>query len=198
MKIIGITGNSGTGKDTVSTIIEMSNENVLVIDADKIVKKNQKKGCNYYEKLVNLFGEEIIEDEKIDRYFLSKKIFSDKNIRDKVNAITFELVGEETKKLILENQDKEFIILNFPLLYEGNFDKLCDCVIAIIADLNIKIDRISERDMISLADARKRLETQMSDEFYKENANYIIDNSRKSYKDLCLEVKNILEEIKNG
>lgn len=60
MQIIGITGISGAGKSTVSKKIAKL-KGAEIIDADKIVKNLQKKGNQYYEKIVETFGEEVID-----------------------------------------------------------------------------------------------------------------------------------------
>ena len=59
MIIIGVTGNSGAGKSTVSTIIK-NNTGALIIDADRLVKKIMLPGESYYNETVKLFGEEIL------------------------------------------------------------------------------------------------------------------------------------------
>ena len=63
MKVIGITGSSGSGKSTLTKIL--ANElNAKAIYSDEIVKKMQKKGTDYYKKIVETFGEEILNENK--------------------------------------------------------------------------------------------------------------------------------------
>jgi len=125
MVIIGITGNSGAGKDTVSEILK-SEIDAVIIDADSIVRENQTPGKHYYEEILTLFGDKIIkEDKELDRKALANEIFKNEEKREELNILTFECVQNEIDKILEENEEKEYIILNFPLLYEGNFDKLC-------------------------------------------------------------------------
>ena len=63
MIVIGVTGNTGSGKSTVSTIIK-NNTGALVIDADKVVKELMVSGNEYYEETVKLFGEVIVNKNK--------------------------------------------------------------------------------------------------------------------------------------
>ena len=195
--IIGITGNSGSGKDTVSVIIK-NNTNSLIINADNIAKENQKPNHEYYNKIVNLLGDKILnEDKKINRVLLAKTIFYNDEIREQINNLTFECIQKELDKILIENKDKDFIILNFPLLYEGNFDKICDYVIAVTADKNSKVQRIILRDKVTKTDAEQRISTQKSEDFYKENADFVIDNSGNvQYKDLINSTLSILKKIK--
>lgn len=66
MQIIGITGISGAGKSTVSELI-CKRKNAEKIDADEIVKVCQRKGEEYYKKIVETFGKEILQDNRRTR-----------------------------------------------------------------------------------------------------------------------------------
>ena len=100
MTVIGVTGNSGSGKDTVAELIKGELNNTIIVDADYIVKSNQKPGSDYYNKLVKLLGKRILaKDKNIDRPALAKKIFSDDIARKDVNKLTFECVESELEKL---------------------------------------------------------------------------------------------------
>lgn len=197
MVVIGVTGNSGAGKDTVSEILK-SELDAIIIDADSIVKENQNPGNEYYEKIVELFGENVLKkDKSLDRKALANEIFKNDEKRNDLNKITFEFVQNEVEKILNTNEDRAYVILNFPLLYEGNFDKTCKYVVAVTADEDTKIKRITIRDRVSISIARQRIEAQKSEEFYKSHADFLIDNSCKvDYKELRLEVLNVAKKIK--
>lgn len=202
MIIIGITGNTGAGKSTVSTIIK-NNTGALVIDADKIVKELMIPGKDYYKEIVKLLGEEILikkpekNNGKIDKKKLAVFLFGDNEKRELLNKLTFKYVGEKTKELIIKNQDKEIIVLDFPLLYEGGFDKICNCVIGVIADEETKIFRIKERDRISKEQVEARINVQIKEEQLKQRANYIINNSSNTrYIALVKDVVRLIHKIK--
>ena len=197
MVVIGVTGNSGAGKDTVSEILK-SELDAIIIDADSIVKENQNPGNDYYEKIVELFGENILKkDKSLDRKALANEIFKNEEKTTDLNKITFEFVQNEVEKILNTNEDRAYVILNFPLLYEGNFDKICKYVVAVTADEDTKIKRITIRDRVSISIARQRIEAQKSEEFYKSHAGFLIDNSCKvDYKELRLAVLNVAKRIK--
>lgn len=197
MVIIGVTGNSGAGKDTVSEILK--NElDAVIIDADSIVKENQAPGKKYYEKIVELFGKNIVkEDKNLDRKVLANEIFKNEEKRNSLNKLTFECVQAEVENILKDIEDKEYVILNFPLLYEGNFDKSCKYVIAVTADEDTKIKRITIRDRLPISSARQRIESQKTEEFYKLHADFLIDNScRVNYSDLRSKVTEVAKKIK--
>ncbi|MCI8486754.1 MAG: dephospho-CoA kinase, partial [Clostridia bacterium] len=78
MKIIGITGSSGSGKSFISKILLNKYYNVFIIDADKIAKQMSSIDTLYYKEIVNIFGKNIItEDLEINRVMLAEIIFSD-------------------------------------------------------------------------------------------------------------------------
>lgn len=196
MVIIGVTGNSGAGKDTVSEILK-SELDALIIDADSIVRENQEPEKDYYKKIVELFGESILNDNKtLNRNALANEIFKNEEKRNSLNKLTFECVQNELEN-ILKDEEKEYVILNFPLLYEGNFDKSCKYVIAVTADEDTKIKRITIRDRLSISSARQRIESQKTEEFYKSHADFLIDNSCKvNYSDLRAKVSEVAKKIK--
>lgn len=197
MHVIGISGNSGAGKSTVSTIMK-NNLNALIIDADSLVKKNQKPGNEYYSQMVELFGEEILKsDGTINRGAVSNKIYTDDSAREKLNILTFACVKRETQNLLEQNADRDFVVLDFPLLFEGHFDEMCDAIVVVVADNETKINRIMQRDKITRRQAASRLASQKSEEFLKSKADYVVDNSSKvNYGKLVNEVVGILRDIK--
>ena len=203
MIIIGVTGNSGAGKTTISTIIK-NNSKALVIDADLLAKSLLKPGTEYYDKTIELFGKKILMPKpsknkgKIDKAAFSKILFSDDKKREKMNALTFKYVGQEIKKIILENKDREIIVIDAPLLYEGGFEKICNYVIAVVAEEKTKIKRIMQRDKIHPNQASQRISTQKNEDFYKEHANFIIENNENTrYITLVKETLKIVHTIKD-
>lgn len=201
MIIIGVTGNTGAGKSTVSTIIK-NNTGAFIIDADHLVKEMMIPGEDYFKDTVDLFGEEILatgkkHKGKIDNAKLSKKLFENAEKREQLNKITFKYIGKKTKELILQNKDKEFIVLDFPLLYEGGFDKICNCVIGVVSDEFTKISRIRERDNATKEQVQARLNAQMKEEELKEKADYIVQNSNETrYIMLVNDVVKLMHKIK--
>ena len=57
MKVIGITGNTGSGKSTISKIIE-KNYNGIIIDADRIAREMSENQSEYLKEIENQFVRE--------------------------------------------------------------------------------------------------------------------------------------------
>ena len=189
MKIIGVTGSSGAGKDTLCEILE-NKYNAEIVDADKIARKLSKKGTMYLKSIVDCFGSNIINRQgELNRKKLASIIFEDEKKREELNKLTFIYVVDEIKRQI-NKLKKDIIVVNAPLLFESNLNQICDFVIAIIADRDIQIERIMQRDNLSKEEAEKRLNMQNTNEFFEENADYIIYN-KESLKDIEKQLKKI-------
>lgn len=180
MKIIGITGNSGSGKSTISKLISKNYE-AKIIDADKIAKKITKNNGEYLQAIRQAFGNEVIKNNELDRKKLADIVFLNRAEKEKLDGLTFEYVVEEIKKELEANQnlDYQYIILDVPLLFESKLDKLCDYTIGVIAPKTEKIKRICKRDKLSKEKALQRLNSQPNDEFFTKNCNTVINNENK-------------------
>ena len=180
MKIIGITGNSGSGKSTISKLISKNYE-AKIIDADKIAKEMTKNNGEYLQAIRQAFGNDVIKNNELDRKKLADIVFLNRAEKEKLDDLTFEYVVEEIKKELEANQnlDYQYIILDVPLLFESKLDKMCDYTIGIIAPKTEKIKRICKRDKLSKEKALQRLNSQPNDEFFTKNCNTVINNENK-------------------
>lgn len=178
MKIIGITGNSGSGKSFISEILLNKYKCVAIIDADRIAREMSNINTLYYKEIVKRFGKDILKENlEINRKILARIIFNNDEKRKELNSITFKYVVDKIKDEIKLNSDKNIIIIDAPLLFESGLDKICDITLGVISEESIKIDRICKRDNLSVREAKDRLRVQLKDEVLREKCNYIIENN---------------------
>lgn len=195
MKILGITGTSGVGKTTLTSFFS-EYKNIKIIDSDKTVKKMSMPGEKYLKAIENEFGKEILlSDGNLNRKMLATRIYNDKKAREKLNNLTFKYVVEKIVHTIndIKESNIDFVIIDAPLLFESGLDKLCDYIIALISDEDLKLERICTRDNIDKETAKSRLNIQQEDNFYTQKANYVIKNNRNT--DLKKEAIKILDQI---
>ncbi|AFL67418.1 dephospho-CoA kinase [Sulfurospirillum barnesii] len=169
---IVLTGSIGTGKSTVSTLLQ--NHGFDVIDADTISKEILPLHVN---EVRELFGEGVIVDETIDRKALGAIIFNDKNEREKLNALMRPLIREEILKRseVLEQKGKPYII-DIPLYYESEgYD--CKLVVVVYAPVEVQRKRLMQRENFTKEEAQKRIDAQISIEEKKILADFLINNS---------------------
>ncbi|MBI9010054.1 MAG: DNA-formamidopyrimidine glycosylase [Tenericutes bacterium] len=175
--IIGLTGGIATGKTLVSDWFIKNKVNVL--DADKIYKKLLKTNKIMYNEITREFGESVVKDKQIDTSALGKMVFSDKELRLKLNHITHPFVIRELERQIdnLKNKGKKLIILDIPLLYEFKLDSYSDISMLVDLDYDIQIKRLMKRDHIDYDLANKKINSQLSMDTKKKFADIIIDNN---------------------
>lgn len=194
MKIIGITGSSGSGKTTVSKILSKE-LNAKIIDADQVVKQLQQKGNKYYKEIVQVFSKEILqEDGNLDRKKLAEIIFQAELKKERLNQLTYKYVVEEIKEQV-KNSKEEYIIIDAPLLIESKLNEICDTIIAVISEKQKQIKRISKRDNIEEKNAKLRLDAQKDNKFYKLNADYIVENNGGNYDEFMGRVRKLVQKL---
>lgn len=191
MTVVGITGTSGSGKSTIAQIIEQ-NSSAQTIDADKIAKEMTEQDTKYLREIVKTFGQNILEENKLNRKKLADIIFSDKLQKEKIDKLTQKYVVSEIKKKVKESKSK-LVLLDVPLLFETKLNEICDITIGVIANKKQKIARICKRDNIDEKQAIARLQSQKEDEFFLNNCDYIVENQDE--EELKKQIKKILPKL---
>ncbi|MGN0676170.1 MAG: dephospho-CoA kinase [Ruminococcus sp.] len=176
--IIGLTGQTGAGKSTVSKVF--AEKGFAVINADTVARKVVEKGSPCLRELEKNFGSEIINpDDTLNRKKLGSIVFSDSEKLNLLNSIMYPAITAEIKIQIeyYQNNGKNFILLDAPTLFESNTDKLCDIIVSVIADYDIRKKRIIQRDGITSQQADDRINSQHSQDFFIRNSDYYIKNN---------------------
>ncbi len=192
--LIGLTGQSGAGKTTVAEVFKENGYEVLNAD---LIARNLQENCAVVDVLAQEFGQQIVTDEgKLNRKILANIVFSDKKELEKLNNIMFPLVMHQVIQLG-EKTDKDRILLDAPQLFESNANKMCYFTLAVTAPKEMLIKRIMNRDNITEEMARKRLSNQHTEEFFKENADFVINNndSKEELKKFAQHIVNSIDKI---
>lgn len=194
MKIIGITGSSGSGKSLVAKIITDELDAKLIV-ADEVVKTMQLPGEEYYKEIAELFGKDFLsEDGKLNRKKIAQLIFTNMEKRIRINEITEKYVVKEIKRQI-DNSSKNYVVLDVPLLVESGLNKICDYTIAVVSNKDAQIERICLRDKITKEEAILRLKVQPDNVFYKNNTDFTIINEGKKDDKFMGRIREILHKL---
>lgn len=178
-KVIGLTGNIGTGK---STVAKMFNElGAQIIDADQVARDIVEPNKPAWKEIVNYFSEEILnKDRTINRKKLGEIVFKDEEKRLKLNNITHPKIMKKIGSFVNECKKKNAIavIIEAALIVEkGGLKDLIDALIVVSSDEESQLERIITRDKIDLGDARSRIKSQLPISEKIKYADYIINNS---------------------
>lgn len=192
--IIGITGSIACGKSTVSNYLK--SKGYVVIDADKI--GHEALEDNYVkEKLILAFGNEILEDNKINRQKLGELVFGNSSNLNVLNSIIHPEIRKKILEKIDKNNDKELIFIDVALLFEAKFDDLVDKIIVVYVDKNTQLTRLMKRNSISKKEALSRIVSQMSPIEKAKLGDYTVNNNLdviNTYE----QVDKVLSELKKG
>lgn len=192
--IIGITGSIACGKSTVSNYLK--SKGYIVIDADRI--GHEALDDDYVkEKLIVAFGNEILEDNKINRQKLGELVFGNSSNLNVLNSIIHPEIRKKILEKIDKNNDKELIFIDVALLFEAKFDDLVDKIIVVYVDENTQLTRLMKRNSISKKEALSRIVSQMSPIEKAKLGDYTINNNLdviNTYE----QVDKVLSELKKG
>lgn len=176
IKVIGLTGQSGAGKSQVSAMLEKNG--IVCIDCDAVSRDVTKKDAPALKAICKAFGNDILcSDGSLDRKKLGSIVFSSKEKLELLNKTIFPFIIDELKKIIADFSGDGIIVLDAPTLFESGCDKLCDEKVAVVAGREIRLERIMARDSLSQVDAENRINSQLSEEFFKQNCDVIIQNN---------------------
>ncbi len=186
---IVLTGGIATGKSTVAKLFML--HGFLTIDADKIAHKILDQNTN---GIADLFGQEFIENNKVNRKQLGNVIFNNIKEKEKLENFIHPLIKNQiiTEAKEFEDNNKPYLI-DIPLFFENsNYD--IKQSIVVYTSKQIQISRLMKRDQSTQMQALSRINNQMDIEEKKLLSTYIIDNCY-TLKDLIIEVDRVRNQI---
>ena len=191
-KIIGITGGISSGKSTVTNFLRQ--RGFQVVDADALVHQLQAPGGRLYNILVEHFGNQVVlKNGQLNRPLLASLIFSNPEEQEWSKETQGQVILEELAALKNQLAQTEAIFfMDIPLLFEQGYESWFDEVWLIYLDRETQIERLMNRDKLSLEAAESRLSSQWSLDKKKKLATHIIDNSG-SLDQLLSQIISLLE-----
>lgn len=193
--IIGLTGKTGSGKSTVAETLRSMG--FFVCDADKVARQVVEIGSPLIKEIAEAFGSGVIApDGSLDRAALAERAFADRASTEKLNSLTHPAILERSFREMREALSSGYkaAFYDAAVLFESGADKLCDFTVLVEAPESVRLERIIKRDNISAAHALERMNAQNDDAYYRERADFIIDNSPG--KDLENQISELVRRLK--
>ena len=175
MKLIGLTGAIGSGKSSVSALF--ARKGAIIIDGDGIAKQLQQKGSATLQKMVDEFGDILLETGELDRAKVAQLVFGDADLLKRLNAIMHPAISAEILRQIEANTATDnVVVLDMPLLVENPLEGMSGLVVVDV-DPEVAISRLVQFRNMNEDDARRRMASQASREDRLKVADRVIDNS---------------------
>ena len=177
--VLGLTGGIAAGKSVVARLFcELG---AVHMDADQLARKVVAEDPGLLEAMVRAFGEEIVSaDGTLDRARLGSIVFDDPEARARLEALTHPAIAararQELKSLAGAGPSAPILYEAALLVETGRYREL-DRLVVVVADMDVRLRRLMERDGFTEAEAAQRFAAQMPQEEKARLADYIIDNS---------------------
>lgn len=189
---IGVTGSAGSGKSVVCGRLEELG--LTVISSDKIAREVVLPGQSAYLDVVKLFGRSIVlPDGLLDRAALRRVISSDRDMGKQLESIVQPAIIAELSRRVSMGTCENPIVVEVPLLFELDMASMFDVTVVVAADENMLVQRVADRDNVSLEDAAGLLFLQMPQSIKVDLADYVIWN-KKGMAELVVVVDQFLFE----
>ena len=191
-KIIGITGGIGSGKSTVSKLIEEAGYPVYYSDvrAKNIVNDNHQ----LQQKIKELLGENSYDENGFyDRKYVSDIVFKNDDLLMKLNSLIHPAVKLDFKNWVPQ-QKTPFVFKETALLFELKLNESCFKSLLVTADDNCRLKRVMDRDDKTYREVETIMLKQMPEKDKVKLADFIIFNN-DGLEELEEETKRILAEI---
>lgn len=172
-KIIGLTGGIGSGKSTIAKYFESKGIPVYIadIEAKKIMGSDSVIG-----KVVDAFGMDVLENEKINRAKLSTVVFNNPEKLTQLNAIIHPEVKIHFLDWVKKHENFPIVIKEAAILFESGSYKDCDKIILVTAPKELRIQRVMQRDNVTKEAVESRMANQWEDEKKIKLSDFIIQN----------------------
>lgn len=173
--ILGVTGGIATGKSTVVAVFREAG--IPIVDGDLIAREIVEPGQPALTALVQAFGTEILDGDRLNRKKLGAIVFQDSAKRRVMDRLLDRyLRGAITEQIKAAAKSAPLVVADIPLLYEADYAQYMDQVAVVYLPQEVQLARLMQRDNLSEETALKRIESQLPNEEKRQKADFIFDN----------------------
>ena len=196
MKVLAVTGSIGSGK---SYIVKIFNElGVPSYDSDSRTKLLYDKDRELMDSLISLLGDDIVENGILRRDIFAQRIFSDKSLLSRVESLVHPAVLRDFSTWCSDQEGKApFVIIESAIILRlPIFNEIISASLLVSAPLELKIDRVVQRDNITREEVLARLSNQCDDSDSAEKVDFtIFANEKRPLLPQILDIYNKVIEL---
>lgn len=177
---VGITGGIGSGKTTICKVFEVLG--IPVFYADTVAKQIMVEDALLIDGIKSAFGKEsYIGNGQLNNKHIAGIVFSNEAELEKLNALVhpavfraFDAWEEQVDSSV------PYTLKEAALLFESGSYKMCNTNILVTAPIDIKINRVMQRDKVTAEQVKARMDKQMNDDKAILANHFIINNEAHS------------------
>lgn len=174
---VAVTGGIGSGKSTACALF--AGFGVPVYDSDSEAKRLMNESPELRERIVALFGERAYEGGALNRGYMASVVFTDDSAREVLNSIVHPAVMADFDSWCAAQSGAPYVVFESAILFESGLAPRFDRTVAVVAPLNLRIERTCRRDGADPSAVERRIAAQMSDDELCARADCTIVNIRR-------------------
>lgn len=191
MITIGLTGGIGSGKSYVAEFFAECG--VPCYNCDSRAKMLNNTNVNIINSITERYGQQAYIDGELDRKFVAQKIFSDKRELQWMNSLVHPVVRADFIQW-RSHQTANMVLVESAILIDSGFGEVCDKIVVVDAPIDLRLERVMQRDATTREQVLKRIGNQMNNEKMLIRADYVIVNNGTA--DIASQVDSILSSIR--
>ncbi|MEI7589497.1 MAG: dephospho-CoA kinase [Chitinophagia bacterium] len=173
--IIGLTGGIGAGKTTVAQVFKTLG--IPVFNADEVAKQLMQNSPIIKAQLIATFGDKVYAATgELDKTYLAGLVFKDAYQLELLNAIVHPVTIQAAKDWAA-TQTTPYVIKEAALLFESAAAEGMTAVIGVAAPINLRIQRVMQRDACTKIEVEQRMRNQISDAIKLKLCDWVIENN---------------------
>ena len=172
---VAVTGGIGSGKSTACALFAACG--AAVYDSDSAAKRLMTGSEELRRKIVSLFGDGAYgAGGELNRAYLASVVFTDEAARARLNGVVHPAVMADFDAWCAQHVDEPYVVFESAILFESGLADRFDVTVAVVAPLNLRLERTCRRDSADPAAVERRMAAQMSDDELCARADFTIVN----------------------
>lgn len=170
---VGLTGGIGSGKSTVARVFQ--HLGIPIYDADSRAKALYIEDTLLQEQVIQLLGEEAYTGGRLNRPWIAERVFNNQALLEALNKLVHPAVGRDFYAW-LKKQNAPYVIKEAAIIFESGSHLALDEVILVSAPMEVRLERVMNRDGLSAPEIRQRMARQWSEEERRSHSQHEINN----------------------